>query len=490
MAKKPRKKHDATNGRRALPKQAWAMGAACLVAGVAAIVMTKRNPSLPGWVWYAGALLAVIGLHLVFYATLPREQAIEWFKSEIFALSLALTFRWAIAEPYRIPSGSMETTLHGDPRIGRGDRVWVNKWVYGLKVPFMNHRLYHGKKPERWDIVVFKAVEKNALHGTLVKRIVGLPGERVELRLRDESVRNSGRHLMQGAMGKADLYIDGKRVPYPDFMPKDHFYTAPLKMPSPSEKGFGMLYAVRPEKEFAVVPEGHYLMLGDNSANSKDGRYYGFVPNEHIVGRVASIFWPPPRWRDFTGFSQTLWWRTLLVLLALWTAIRLLLGRSVAVRTGAEKGKSHLWISFGAFGLRLPFTRYWLYQWGRPGRGDLVAYHPPESRPGTKEMLVGRIAGLPGETVKVSHGILHVDGAPVETPDSLASRTFSEAVADAHFGVGKGKGKSRVPEEHYFILSEAEGETVDSRSVGWVPRRGLVGKAVCSWWPPSRWGRP
>ena len=490
MAKKSDPKDDTAKAQRGLPKKAWAIGVVCLLAGVATIVMGKRNPALPGWLWYVGVALAVVGLHLVFYASLPREQAIEWFKSEVFALSLALTFRWAIAEPYRIPSGSMETTLHGDPRIGRGDRVWVNKWIYGLKVPFMNYRIYHGKTPQRWDIIVFKAIEEHAQHATLVKRIVGLPGERVELRLRNESLRDGEHRAMRGATAEADLFINGERVPYPDSLPKDHYYTAPIQLSDPSQKGNVMLYAVRPEDEFTVVPEGHYLMLGDNSGNSKDGRYYGFVPNEHIVGRVASIFWPPPRWRDFTGFSTTLWWRTLVGLLAVWAVIRLLLGRSVAVRPAPGKGKDHLWVSFGALGLRLPFTRIWIYQWSRPKRGDLVAYHPPTGHVGVKDMLVGRVAGLAGETVKVVQGKLHIDSAPLDAPDSLASRTFSEDVADAQYGVGKGKGKSQVPDDSYFILSEAEGHVADSRTVGWVPRQSLVGKAVCRWWPPSRWGRP
>ncbi len=262
------------------PFMGW-VGPAMLVAGLA--LMQRANVALTGaldGMWYAGLGLCVAGVFFWLTAGMTGRQVVEWVKGAGLALACALVIRWAIAEPYRIPSSSMETTLHGDPRFGRGDRVFVNKWIYGIRVPFMNRRLFYGKAPERWDIVVFKSVEPDAIHKTLVKRIVGMPGERVLIR-----------------QGK--IYVNGSPLPLPDSLPPDTYYTSP-----PDAR-----YGVLEDDQYSLIPPGHYLVLGDNSAHSRDGRYFGWLPNEHIVGRVACIWWPPTRWRDFTGFSRSWWWR-------------------------------------------------------------------------------------------------------------------------------------------------------------------------------------
>jgi len=434
--------------------------------------------------WWAGVVAIIIGLHVGFFSTMTRDQIFEWIRSEVVALSLALLIRWVVAEPYRIPSGSMETTLHGDPKILRGDRVFVNKWVYGLRFPFMNKRIWHGQDPERWDIVVFKAVDKNAIHKTLVKRIVALPGERVLIR-------------------DGKLHTDGKAVQLPEFMPPDTHYTS---------TSYGsidpMLYGVRDEERYTNVPEGHYLVCGDNSGNSRDGRYFGWLPNEHIVGRVSCIWWPPPSWRDFTGFSQTLWWWILVRVLGVLLALRLFVGRSWAVIGPLGKGVDHLFVSYLSLGLRLPFTRWWLYRWCQPKRGELVLYWPRTDVLPSGTALVGRVAGLPGEKVSIKDGRLQIDGKVVEED---WARDADHALADpeAVYGKYKDKDHSRVPSDAYFVLSEPrereeEGEgsdsasdsedarsedRLDSRILGWVAGGDLVGRVTAVWWPPKRWRR-
>jgi len=78
------------------------------------------------------------------------------------------------------------------------------------------------------------------------------------------------------------------------------------------EELYPMRYGILPDDEYAVVPEGHYFLLGDNSGNSVDGRIYGWVPEQNLVGRAFSIWWPIGRWTDFTGWSGA-WWGMLLL---------------------------------------------------------------------------------------------------------------------------------------------------------------------------------
>ncbi|NIA13588.1 MAG: signal peptidase I [Nitrospiraceae bacterium] len=295
---------------------------------------------------------------------LTRKNLLSW----IGVILIVCTIRWAIFEPYKIPSGSMEPTLHGDERIGHGDRVGVNKWIYGLRIPFTKTRLFHLSEPQRWDIVVFKAVEENARHGTLIKRIVGLPGERIHIadgkihvngeaveppdELRDvlnyttslgqppELIRSFILHhaqsnerspLLSPANPTAQQFYEelavvreglGGRDPASLSASETEKLVAGLSPVSMNiaQKLFGILqqmqyplkYGILPDDEFSVVPEDCYLVCGDNSPDSADGRYFGWLPNGHILGRAFCIGWPPSRWRDFSGFSRTWWGKGLL----------------------------------------------------------------------------------------------------------------------------------------------------------------------------------
>ncbi|MCX5758616.1 MAG: signal peptidase I, partial [Candidatus Hydrogenedentes bacterium] len=284
-------------------------------------------------------------------------------------IAFVLTVRWLLMEPYSIPTGSMEPTLHGDPRLLRGDRIAVNKLVYGPRVPFMNKRLFHLSEPKRWDIVVVHSLDPQAAHPTLVKRLIGLPGERIHiangkievngtpvepppelqsrlyyttrLKRSKEDVQtfilqmirrddafpamlnpaNPGVHDLIKELNGIRKELNGRNAGTLDQAEIDRLFKglSPLSMHIADEllgleqaAQYPLRYGVQTEDEFAVVPPNCYLVLGDNSGDSVDGRYFGWLPNDSIYGRAVCIWWPIGRWRDFTGFSKTWWGKSIL----------------------------------------------------------------------------------------------------------------------------------------------------------------------------------
>jgi signal peptidase I len=179
----------------------------------------------------------------------------EWTESIIIAFILAMFIRTFFIQAFKIPSGSMRPTL-----IER-DRLMVNKLRYGPKVPFTkNKRLPGLTKPRRGDVVVF--IYPADPSRDFIKRLVGFGGETVEIK-------------------EGDIYIDGERVEDPRV--KDIFYY--------NRGEYGK------EGHPVTVPEGHYFVLGDNSGSSSDGRFWGFVPEENMIGRAELIYWPFNRMR-------------------------------------------------------------------------------------------------------------------------------------------------------------------------------------------------
>lgn len=270
-----------------------------------------------------------------------------------------------LIDQYTIPSGSMEPTLNGDVRFFRGDRVLVNKWFFGPRIPFTTHRLWQWGVPERWDIVVFHAVDPEAEHPILIKRVVALPGERVKI-VEGKIFINGEEAQPPEELWDVLHYVDHLELSHaerkrqllklaqvnealpilnPHHGPVKKLYAAMEHFhPLVQDKDVDELddaevealcaevdkqvinligdiytfiqpemnFGVRDEDEFSLVPEGHYLLLGDNSEHSLDGRMYGWVPHNHLYGRTFAIWWPWPRRRDFTGFSYTWWGRLLL----------------------------------------------------------------------------------------------------------------------------------------------------------------------------------
>jgi signal peptidase I len=194
-------------------------------------------------------------------------------KSLLIFFALMMVFRSAVADWMYVPSSSM------NPTIVEGDRILVNKQAYGWRIPFTNTRLTQGADPQRGDIVTFASPEDGI---TLVKRVVGLPGDTIEMR--DEKLLING---VATAYAPASDAIDADLLQ--TTREQDHLYfterldarahtimTLPRR---PALRSFGP----------TQVPAGQYLMLGDSRDNSKDSRYIGFVPRDSIVGRAFDV---------------------------------------------------------------------------------------------------------------------------------------------------------------------------------------------------------
>jgi signal peptidase I len=276
--------------------------------------------------------------------------------------------------------------------------------------------------------------------------------------------------------------IKGMPLELPPDMP-DVYYTEPRVDPNDpnAAKGYGMLT----DDAHALVPEGHVLLLGDNSEYSRDGRWFGFMPHKNLLGRVSAIWMPYSRWHDFTGFTGSWWWRGGWTLLALYFIVRLFVGRAVKVYSDGLEGSvgsgEHLFIRF-SLGVPIPLTGLRIGRGRAPQRGDVVLYRPPKAS-NAPELLLGIVAGLPEEKVLVQEGRLQIDGKSLEGAGLLSEPRFRSNGQAGKFGLSKGKEFTSVPAGHYFLLSNGSGDAPDSRALGWIARDRIVGTATRVWWP-------
>ena len=188
----------------------------------------------------------------------------------VFLLLFGL-FRFAVADWNPIPSASMRPTLL------EGDVVLVNRVAYDLKLPLSNTILAHIADPQRGDVVTFDSPSDGT---RLIKRIVGLPGDRIEMH--DEHLYVNGLPLAY-----AELQREPEAVMTGRWVEAVHG-TEKL---GAREHRMQTMPAVRARRDFAplVVPAGQYFMLGDNRDNSADSRYFGFVPRALLIGRAHHV---------------------------------------------------------------------------------------------------------------------------------------------------------------------------------------------------------
>ena len=223
---------------------------------------------------------------VVEYKAKRQPVWLEWTAGLFPVILLVFLVRSFVVEPFRIPSGSMLPTLEA------GDFIAVNKYQYGMRFPVLNTKLTAGEKPRAGDVIVF---DHPMQPGTdLIKRIVGVPGDKIVYR-------------------NKVLYVNGKEQPQKpvgDDVDEEYMLTLSEKTETLAGHSHRMLtdprvpdgvYSREPQTHpgrisysdtgfETTVPDGHYFVMGDNRDNSDDSRYWGFVPEENIVGR-AFVIW-------------------------------------------------------------------------------------------------------------------------------------------------------------------------------------------------------
>lgn len=211
----------------------------------------------------------------MFMATHQKSTVREYFESIVIAVILALFVRtWAV-QAFKIPTGSMENNLL------IGDHLLVNKFAFAPTLFSVEKALLPVRDVRRGDVVVFKF--PNEPERDFIKRVIGLPGETVELR-------------------NKKVYINGE--------PLDEPYVYFL---DPISEGEVTSLDVRERYGPVKVPQGQFFVMGDNRDNSQDSRYWGFLPANYVKGRALMIYWSFDGSRDaslLTGlFTRTRWER-------------------------------------------------------------------------------------------------------------------------------------------------------------------------------------
>ena len=223
--------------------------------------------------------------------SLLRSLWRDWVRPLAVPFLLIAGAKSALADINYVPSGSMQ------PTILPGDVLFINKLAYDLRVPFTTVRLAHWAEPARGDVVVCFAPDDNT---RLVKRVIGLPGDTIELR-RDQLFING----LPASYASLPTTARGVRDLDPTERATARFFREDLG----SHHHAMMVLPGRPAlREFAPVrvPAGHYLILGDNRDNSRDSRFFGFMPRAEIIGEAKAVVvsadlnhWLRPRFNRF-----------------------------------------------------------------------------------------------------------------------------------------------------------------------------------------------
>ncbi len=196
---------------------------------------------------------------------------VEYARSFFPIVLIVLLLRSFLVEPFRIPSGSMMPTLLV------GDFILVNKFTYGIRLPVVNEKIIDVGEPERGDIVVFRFPKNPKVD--YIKRVIGLPGDKIAYY--NKKVYVNGKLAKQTSLGRYQGVGQGRDMTGAELLLED--------LTGVEHEILIIPRAPTVEGVFQV-PEGHYFVMGDNRDNSNDSRYWGFVPEENLVGRAFFIW--------------------------------------------------------------------------------------------------------------------------------------------------------------------------------------------------------
>jgi signal peptidase I len=210
---------------------------------------------------------------------------VEYARAFFPVILIVFVLRSFLVEPFRIPSGSML------PSLLVGDFILVNKFSYGLRLPVINKKVVDIGEPKRGDVMVFRFPGDESVN--YIKRVVGLPGDRI---------------VYEGKK----LYVNGRLMPQTPGVPYtvrqngEPLYAAVRHTENLDGVDHQILLAGRPERTATeyTVPMGHYFVMGDNRDHSNDSRIWGFVPQENLVGKAFLIWFSWDSARGSAWFWQ------------------------------------------------------------------------------------------------------------------------------------------------------------------------------------------
>lgn len=218
--------------------------------------------------------------------TLPATEPklVEYARSFFPILLVVCVLRSFVAEPFRIPSGSMKPTLL------EGDFILVNKFKYGIRLPLLGTKIIKVSEPKQGDILVFRFPKDPSID--FIKRVIGVPGDKIKYE--NKTLYINGKAIEQESLGQA-YDTDPRGLTYKVKHLKENLDSRPHSIYVHEGDGTTM--------EEMTVPKGMYFVMGDNRDSSEDSRRWGFVPEELILGKAFFI------WMSWDGLAKDLRWQ-------------------------------------------------------------------------------------------------------------------------------------------------------------------------------------